>query len=94
MIVVQMEATEVMEAVEEAEEADVTRQAILTEVMEARETMGEEAEEGLHIVVTNLHSLLREMAEQARRDMEETKGIQLHLSLMEILNLEARAVLV
>ena len=94
MIVVQMEATEVMEAVEEAEEADVTRQAILTEAMEARETMGEAVVEGLHIVVTNLHSLLREMAEQARKDMEETMGIQLHLSLMEVRHMEARAVLV
>lgn len=95
MRVVTVEVLEAQEAVEEAEEAGVAHQVImLTEAKEVMEIMGEEAVEGLHTVRTNLRMPMREMAGQARMEMEETMGIQLHLSLMEVRHMEARAVLV
>lgn len=92
-IVVQMEDSEVVEVVEGVEEVGVAVQAImLMEAKEAMEIMEEEVAEGLH--TQEMHPMvLREQVERVRKGMMETMGIQLHLSLMEVRPMEAKAVL-
>ena len=92
--VVTVEDMEEMEEAEEVEEAGVVYQVImLTEARAVAEIMEEEEVAGLDSQEAH-QTVLREQVEQARKGMEETQGIRLHLSLMETIFLEARAALV